>query len=422
MNILIQSATIIDAQSPFNGKQVDILVKNGVIEQLKKGIKADKNTKVISAKNLHVSAGWFDMQANLCDPGFEYKEDINSGIQSAAQGGFTHVAVMPSTNPTLSSKAQIEYVLNKAKGKIVAILPIGSISENQEGKDIAELYDMHQSGAIAFSDDKKSMKNSGLLIRALQYAQLFKGSIITYCNDSTIAHDGKMNESATSTSLGLKGLPALAEEVIVQRNIAIAEYCNAALHIGPISTKKSVEQIKEAKKKKLKITASVNAYNLLLDDSNLTDFNTNCKVLPPLRSKEDIAALKKGIAEGTINCITSDHSPEDTESKNVEFDMAAFGMIGLETAFAVSNTALGKENLSQLINAITVQPRAITNQAPVTISEKSLACLTLFDPSAEWTVEEKNIKSKSKNTPFIGAKLTGKVIGIINNNQVHLNS
>lgn len=421
MNLLIQSIIIIDPQSPFNNKTVDILIKNGVIDQIKKEIKAEKGIQVISGKGLHVSPGWFDMQANFRDPGFEYKEDIHSGIAAAAAGGFTNVALMPTTNPTLSTKSSVEYVINKAKNKVVSVHPIGSLSVNAEGKDIAELYDMHLAGAVAFSDDKKSVKDSGLLTRALQYIQTFDGVVITFCNDSNITHEGVVNEGVTSTSLGLKGMPSLAEEVVVHRNIALAEYCNSALHVGPISTKKSVELIREAKKKKLKITASVNAYSLLLDDSVLKEFDTNYKLNPPLRTKEDIIALRKAIADGTIDAINSDHSPEDIENKKVEFDHAAFGMIGLETAFAVINSALGKNGLESMVTTLSIKPRKILKQPTVTIKENEKACITLFEPNSEWLIKESDIKSKSKNTPFIGKRLTGKVVGIVNNNQLHLN-
>ncbi|MGQ0828998.1 MAG: dihydroorotase [Bacteroidota bacterium] len=421
MNILIKSARIIGSNSPHNGKVMDILVENGIITSIKPQIITDKAVKTIEGKNLHISAGWMDMQANFCDPGFEHKEDLKTGIRSATAGGFTGVAVVSATNPPIHSKSEVQYVKNKTADAIVDVYPIGTLSHRREGQDISEMYDMHQAGAVAFSDDKKPVVNAGLLMRALLYAQNFGGLVITHCDETTISLDGKMNEGITSTQLGLKGNPALAEELMVNRNIFLAEYTNSALHIANISTHKSMELIKQAKAKGLKITASTNAYNIALDDTLLMGFNSNYKLNPPLRTLTDSEALRKGIADGTIDAITSDHRPQDIESKEVEFDHASNGMIGLETLFGLVNSNKGKIKLERLIDAVTINPRTILKLQSVKIAEGEPANITLFDPEADWTFDKKHIQSKSSNTPFTGKKFKGKVIGILNKKQIHLN-
>lgn len=417
MNILIKSARIIDLFSPFNGKVMDILIENGVITSIAATIVPKKTVKTITSKNLCVSVGWMDMQANFCDPGFEHKEDIQTGVNAAATGGYTAVALVSSTLPTIHSKAEVEYIKNKSANSIVEVYPVGTLSYKQEGKDIAEMYDMHLSGAVAFSDDKKAVNDAGLLMRALLYAKNFGGLIITHCDEKAISQDGKMNEGVVSTMLGLKGIPALAEELMVNRNIFLAEYTDAPIHLANISTERSVALIKQAKEKGIKITAAVNAYNLTLPETLLAGFDSNYKLNPPLRTPKDIEALKKGITDGTIDVITSDHRPQDIESKDVEFDYAANGMIGLESAFALVNSNKDKIKLEALIKTLTVNPRTILKLKQPKIAPGEPANITLFDPELEWTFDKQAIKSKSRNTPFIGQTFKGKVIGIINKNQ-----
>lgn len=421
MNILIKSAKIVQPGSVHHGKAMDVLIENGTITNIAASIRTEKNVKIIEQKNLHISAGWMDMQASFCDPGFEYKEDLTSGIRAAAAGGFTDVAVVPSTNPPIHSKSQVLYIKNNTADAIVGVHPIGTLSHKQEGVDLSEMYDMKQAGAVAFSDDKKVVDNAGLLTRALLYIQNFDGTIITHCNEKTISNGGKMNEGIISTRLGLEGMPALAEELMVMRNIFIAEYTNAPIHIATISTKKSVELIRDAKSKGLKVTASVAAYNITLDDSVLEGFDSNYKLDPPLRTKADVEALHQALTDGTIDVITSDHRPQDIESKEVEFAHAAKGMIGLETAFGLINTHKGKMKLETIIQALTKAPRNVLKLKHPLIAKGEQACITLFDPSLEWKFEQKDIQSKSRNTPFINAQLKGKVIGIINKKQLFLN-
>lgn len=415
MNILIKQATIVDSNSSHNGKVVDILIEKGVITQIKKSITPEKGIKTIEGDNLHVSAGWLDMQVNFCDPGNEHKETLEKGLKAAAKGGFTGVAVMSGTNPPLHNKAQIDYVVNKAKSNAVDVYPVGTLSYNQEGKDLSEMYDMQLSGAVAFSDYKKPIKDAGLILRALQYSNNINSFIIAHCDDKTISHGGLMNEGVTSTRLGLKGMPALAEEIMLQRNIQILEYTGGKMHIPTISTKGSVELIKKAKAKKLNITCGVAAYNLLLDETEVEGFDTNFKVNPPLRTKEDLEALKKAVADGIIDVIVSDHNPQDIESKDLEFDLADNGMIGLESCFGVANAALSsKASLESLVDTFTKNPRSILGLKEVVVKEGEEANLTIFNPGKKFVFEKSHIVSSNKNSGFIGKELKGEVIAVIN--------
>lgn len=419
MNLLIKQAIIVDSASIYNGKKVDVLIEKGVITQIKKAINPEKGIKIIEGENLHVSSGWLDMQVNFCDPGYEHKETLDNGLKTAAKSGFTGVCIMSGTNPPLSNKSQINYVVTKAKGSLVDVFPIGTLSYNQEGKDLSEMFDMQQAGATAFSDYKKSVKDAGLILRALQYASNINSFIITHCDDKTISHDGQMNEGVASTKLGLKGIPALAEEIMLQRNIQILEYTGGKMHIPTISTKGSVELIKKAKAKKLNISCGVAAYNLVLDETELSGFNSNLKVNPPLRTKEDIEALKKGIADGIIDVIVSDHFPQDIESKDLEFDLADNGMIGLESCFGALNTALNqKVALDKIIETLTTNPRRILNIEASSIKEGVEANLTLFNPTTKEVFSESKIMSLNKNSGFIGKELLGTVVAVINKNQI----
>jgi dihydroorotase len=419
MNVLIKQAKIICPQSSFHNKTVDILIENGTITEINKEIKA-KDVKTIEEKGLMLSIGWLDMQANFCDPGYEHKEDLESGLKAAAAGGFTAVCVVSGTNPPLHNKAQIEYVINRAKNNLVDVYPIGTLSQNQEGKDLSEMYDMKLAGAVAYSDYKTPVKDAGLVLRALQYADNINSFIITHCDDKSISHGGQMNEGETSTSLGLKGSPALAEEIMLQRNISVLEYAGGKLHIPTISTKGSVELIKKAKANGLQITCGVAAHNLLLDDSVLADFDTNYKVNPPLRNKKDVEAVRKGLENGIIDVVVSDHRPQDIECKDLEFDLADNGIIALQTAFLAANTALKGES-ENLIAALTEHPYKILGLELPKIQEGEKANLTLFTTHGETSLTEKDVLSKSKNTPFTGKTLQGRVIGTVNNNKGYWN-
>jgi dihydroorotase len=421
MEIIIRSARIVDTGSAFHNQVKDILISNGKIKKIGAKLPNTSKAKEVKADNLHVSLGWFDLNTYLADPGYEQKETIESGCAAAAFGGFTHICCMPNTQPITQTKSQIEYVLRKSADEIVSVHPLGAVSENTEGHNLAEMYDMYGAGAVAFSDGIKPSANAGMVERALLYVKAFDGLIMNHAEEKSISKNGAMNEGITSTKLGLPGAPALAEEIAVNRDLYILEYTESKLHLLDISLKRSVELIRAAKKKGLKISASVNAYNLMLDETAVGNYKTNFKVNPHLRSKEDIAALVKGISDGTIDTITSAHQPQDEECKNLEFDKADFGMIGLETSFAVANTALkDKVELSKIIEAVANNPRRVLGLESK-IEEGAEADLTFFNPELKWTFTASDIKSKSKNTPFIGTNFIGKALGVINKGKLQLN-
>jgi len=418
MKLLIQKARITDPNSSFNGKVCDLLIVNGVIEQIKETIPAEAGIPVFTSPNLSISPGWFDLQANFREPGLEYKEDLKSGAAAAAAGGYTAVALMPATTPPTHSKSEIEYIIHRSKGAAVDIFPIGTVSHKLEGKELSEMYDMHLSGAVAFSDDKQPLKNAGLLVRALLYTKNFNRLIFTHCEETSLSAEGKMNEGITSTELGLKGMPALAEEVMVARNIQLAEYAETPIHFCSVSTAGSVQLIREAKAKGLQVSCSVNAHHLGLTDTALAGFDSNLKVNPPLRSQSDIEALKKGLKDNTIDVIVSDHLPEDVENKVLEFDHAAFGMIGLETAYALANTFSGLTP-EALVDKLAIAPRKLLGMPVPVIKEGVAANLTLFDPKKDWTFQATDIRSKSKNTPFVGHAFKGKALATFLNGKLN---
>lgn len=420
MEILIRSARIIDTGSPFHNQVKDILVVDGQIKKIGSKIQNINKATEVKANNLHISLGWVDLNTYLADPGFEHKETIESGCRAAAFGGFTHICCMPNTNPILQTKSQIEYVLRKSADEVVSVHPIGAVSLNLEGKDLADMYDMHNAGAVAFSDGLKPSTSAGMVERSLLYAKAFDGLVMNHPEEKSISKNGAMHEGVTSTRMGLPGAPALAEEIAVSRDIYILEYTKSKLHFLDISLKRSVDMIKQAKKKGLNLTASVNAYNLMLDDSAVGDYDTNHKVNPHLRAKEDINALVKGIVDGTIDTITSAHQPQDEECKKLEFDKADFGMIGLETCFAITNTVLNdKTELETIISLLANNPRRVLGM-DAAIREGAEADFTLFDPKKQWKFSAADIQSQSKNTPFVGTEFTGKALGIINKGKLHL--
>jgi dihydroorotase len=412
MKILLQNILISDPHSPYNNQHVDVLIEKGMIAQIGKYISTNDVT-IISGTNFHASPGWMDLHAHFRDPGFEFKETIETGANAAAQGGFTAVLIMPDTMPIVQSKSAIEYILKRSQQLAVDIVPAGAITQDLKGKEMAELYDMHLAGAKAFTDAEHTIDDSGLLVRALLYTNNFQSKLHVRCEENSISEGGQMNEGSMSTLLGLKGIPGLAEELMIARTIYLAEYAAAPIHLMGVSTEKSVQLIRDAKAKGLAITAAAHAYNLFWNDSMLADFDTNYKVNPPLRSEDDRKALLDALADGTIDAITSGHSPEDIENKVVEFDLAAFGMIGLESTFALACSS-DKFSAAQLVNALSIQPRKIAGVDIPVIKAGEKANLTLFDPTAKWTYNTTSIKSKSKNTPLLGKELTGKVIGIIN--------
>ena len=422
MNLLIKSAKIIDTNSKYHNKIMDVFIKDGKIDKIAKSIKGCKESLAngseieFSANNLHLSPGWFDLHANFSEPGNEQRETLESGSMAAAKGGYTGVMIMPNTIPSLDNKGMIKYIQNATTGNIVDILPAGNLTMKQNGNEIVEMHDMSKAGCLAFTDDKKSIKRNEVLKIAMLYAKDCDALIMNFPNESSIANDGHMHEGAVSTKLGLKGIPAIAEEIMVDRDINICEYTNSRFHLSYLSTKGSAERIKKAKSKGLKISADVALHNLFLTDEALNNFDTRYKVMPPLRTKKDNKALIKALKEGTIDVITTDHSPQDNEHKRVEFDNAKNGIIGLESAFGLLGMHLVPElGLSQIIQNIAINPRKILGMNEATLIEGNLANITLFNPDLEWVFTKDDIKSKSENTPFLGVKLKGKALAIYNN-------
>jgi dihydroorotase len=418
MNILIKSATIIDSKSEFHNTTQDLLIENGLIIKIGDSIKNPKKYQEITLENLHISQGWFDSSVSFGEPGFEERDTIANGLKTAAASGFTVVAMNANTNPVIDSNGDITFINSKAANHAVTLLPIGALTHASKGEHLAELFDMNSAGAVAFYDYKKPISNPNLMKIALQYVSSFNGLVCSFPQENNIAGHGVMNENITSTTLGLKGIPALAEELQVARDLFLLEYTGGKLHIPTISSAKSVQLIREAKKKKLDVTCSVAIHNLYFSDEVLTDFNTLFKVLPPLRIQSDIDALIEAVKDGTIDMVTSDHNPLDIEHKKIEFDYAGYGSIGLESAFGALQTIFTTKKTIDLLTKGKL--RFGLEQTPINIGNK--LNITLFNPDTKYTFSTKNIISKSKNAIFENETLKGKVYGIISNNKVSLNS
>ena len=417
MNALIKSATVIDPKSKFHNETVDICIEKGKISAISKRISNPNNYKEVKLDNLHVSQGWFDSSVSFGEPGYEERETIANGLNVAASSGFTSVALNPNTNPILDTNADITFIKNQSSGHITSLYPIGALTKSSQGKDLAELYDMGNAGAIAFYDYQKPIANPNLMKIALQYASNFGGLVLSFPQESKISGLGVMHEDKTSTLLGLKGNPSLAEELQIARDLFVLEYTEGKLHIPTISTAKSVDLIREAKSRGLDVSCSVAIHNIALTDECLKDFNTNFKVLPPLRTKKDCDALTDGLKDGTIDMVTSDHNPIDIEHKRVEFDHAMYGTIGLESAFGSLRSALTpKQSVDCLTRGKT---RFGLPQHSINVGE--IADITLFNPNGSYTFTTEDIKSTSRNSCFIGERLQGKVYGIIANNKLKLN-
>jgi dihydroorotase len=418
MKVLIRQARIISPSSPFNGQSKDILISKGKIVSIADHID-EKADQTIEHKGLCVSIGWMDMFADFGDPGFEQKETMETGAMAAAAGGFTDVMLVPNSRPVVDNKAQVEYIVQKGKQVAVNIHPMGAVSKNAEGTELAEMYDMQQSGALAFSDGIHPIQHSGLVLKALQYVKSFEGTIIQVPDDTGIGTNGLMNEGIISTQMGLPGKPSMAEELMVARDIKLARYAGSKLHFAGISSPKSLEYIKRAKEAGIAITCSIAPYQVYFCDEDLQDYDSNLKLNPPLRNRADMMLVRKALAEGAIDCVASHHMPQHWDNKTCEFEYAKPGMIGLETMFAVlTECGLSTEDFVQMQ---TVQVRNIFGLPVPEIKEGEQASLTLFIPETEFVFDAAMIHSKSKNTPFIGKKLKGKVIGIINRSQLHLN-
>ena len=417
MKTIIRSAKIIDPKSPYHNKTVDILIADGCISKIDSTLSNSENYNEIKRDNLHVSVGWFDSSVSLGEPGYEDRETIKNGLEVAAKSGFSGIALQPNSHPIIDNQSQVLFVKSKAQEAATELFPIGALTKDSEGKDMAELYDMKNAGAIAFGDYNRSLSNANLLKIAMQYTQDFDGLVIAFAQDDKIKGNGVANEGIVSTRLGLKGIPNLAEEIEVARNLFLLEYTGGKLHIPTISTAKSVTLIQEAKAKGLQVSCSVAVHNLVLNDEKLEEFDTRYKVTPPLRSEADRLALIEGVKNGIIDTITSDHNPIDIEHKKMDFDTAKNGTIGLESAFGALLTVLPVETVVEKLTS----GRALFGLKTPSIIEGTPANLCLFNPDGKSTFTSDKILSKSKNSAFIGSEIKGEVYGILNQNQLILN-
>lgn len=407
MSILIKNATISDARSSWNGKQADIYIRKGVIAEIGKNLdkKADR---VIESPNLQVGPGWVDVFADYCDPGYEYKESIQSGLDAAAAGGFTDVFVLPNTHPAIATKSTLEYVQNKASGHFVNIHVLGATSKNIEGKELAEMMDMYHAGAIAFTDGWHPIQNAGLMQKALEYVKAFDGIVVQLPINTSLSAGGLMNEGETSVRLGMSGIPNVAESLIVHRDIELVRYTNSRIHFTGVTTAESLALIKAAKKDGLQVTCSVTPFHLLYTESELKTYNSIFKVEPPLRTEAERKILVKALMDGTIDCIATHHRPQDWDAKVKEFEYAQPGMISQETCLAMLMEAAPKLDAQMLSNLLSNNPRKIFGLPEVSIEVGAEARISIFDLTANWTYTKANKKSQGINSPLFDKVLTGK--------------
>jgi dihydroorotase len=416
MRYILKKVQIICPLSSHHEKVRDILIEDGIIQQIESEIDV-KDAVIIHHNHAKVSLGWVDVFAHFCDPGEEYKENLSSGSHAALAGGFTDVFLIPNTNPSIDSKTKIEYL--KQASNLINLYPIGAISQRMEGKQLAEMYDMKLSGAIGFSDGLMPVQNSGLLLKALQYVKTFDGTIIQMPDDKAISQFGLMHEGEVSTRLGLTAKPAIAESLQVTRDIELAAYTNSKIHFTGISTRRSIELIREAKQKGLKVTCSINPLHLIFTDENLNTYDSMYKVNPPFRSHDDVTALLAGIHDGTIDCFASHHMPQDWDAKRCEFEYAKAGNINIQTIFQTLLLS-NQIDISTIIRMLSVTPRNIFNLNAQNIEVGKDACLTVFQDDIEFEYNLKNNQSLSSNSPFLERKLKGKIVAVLNNKKVHL--
>lgn len=415
MNLIVKGVTVLDPHSEFNGKTCELAVENGIITAIGKKVEPQKKSNVFEAKGAILSPGFFDLNCTIGDPGLETKEDMATGTAAAAAGGFTGIAITPNTKPVIHSKAEVEYILNRAKENLVEVYPIGAISHQLEGKELSEMFDMQQAGAVAFSEADRALADDGFMSRALQYTLGFGGLLFVHPENKSLVGKAQVNESKTTILLGMKGIPALAEEMQIARDIFLAQYHNAPIHISNISTAGAVALVKKAKKDGVKVTCDVAAHQLVFTEELLNDFDSNYKVKPPLRSKADNKALINGLKDGTIDAISSQHRPHEIEFKNVEFEIAAYGIIALQTVLPLLLQAGLSEEL--IVEKLAVSPRKLLNLPVPEIKVGAKANFTVFNPSKEWTFNAETNHSKSANSPLFNTALKGKVELVYNNKQ-----
>lgn len=425
MKILIKNGRVIDPANNID-KITDIFVDKGIISEIGSDLELDGiDMEIIDAAGKIVTPGLVDMHCHLRDPGQEYKEDIESGTRSAAVGGITSVACMPNTKPVIDSEPIVTYITSKAKEVgYVNVYPIGAISKGLEGKELAEIGELKFAGAVAISDDGRPVVESGLMRRAMEYADMFDMTVISHCEDLGLADGGSMNEGYMSTYLGLKGITRAAEEVMVSRDIIIAEATGAAIHIAHVSTRGSVELVRQAKKRGVRVTCETCPHYFTLTENAVDGYNTNAKMNPPLRTDDDVEAIKEGLKDGTIDCIVTDHAPHHEDEKNCEFALALNGIVGFETSLGLGLEYLVKPGvltINELIEKMSVNPSKILGLNKGNLSVNNTADITIFNPDEEWIVDVSKFESKSKNSPYNGFKLCGKPEFVIVNGKIVVN-
>ena len=425
-NLLIQNC--IPVGNGHDGKSsTSIRIKDGIITDISDSLEKSEDEELFDAGGAFVSGGWMDMHVHFREPGFEHKETIETGCRAAAFGGFTEVACMPNTKPATHTSDVVEYIRKKAEGEAVSVHPIGCVTKDRAGKSIAEMADMKKSGAVAFSDDGDPVYNSQVMRVALEYSSMLGMPIINHEEDLELSRPGHMNEGKVSTRLGLDGTPGIAEETMIARDILLARFTSGHIHVAHISTRKAVDLVRQAKKDGINVTTEVCAHHFDLTDEEVErrKFDTNVKMHPPLRTQEDVDAMIEGLVDGTIDVICTDHAPHAIEEKEQEFIYAPNGIIGLETAWSISVKRLlepGKLTMDQLLDKLIVKPREILNLKIPEIAKGKKANLTLFNTDEKWTFTPKEVRSKSRNSPYLNKKMTGRAIAIFNNNRLIQNT
>ena len=419
-DLLLKSGHLVDPLANSR-TQADILIRNGIIEEIGEDLLAD-GVEHIDCSGRLISPGWIDMHVHLREPGFEYKETIESGCKAAAFGGFTAVACMPNTNPPIHTRDVVEFIKERAAPLPVDVYPIATVSKERAGKELAEMADLAEGGAVAYSDDGSPVQHAGLMRRALEYSAMLDKPIINHMEERTLNPEGHMFEGLVSTRLGLPGIPSLAEEVMIARDILLAEYTGGHVHVAHISTKGAVELVRRAKARGINITAEVCTHHFILTDEAVenTNYSTHTKMHPPLADRASVEAIKEGLKDGTIDVICTDHAPHAPFEKEVEFIAAPFGILGLETAWGLTGAGLldsGILTTEEAVRKLTIEPRNILRLPHPQLKPGESANLTIFDDNTRWTFSASDIKSKSKNTPFIGYEMIGKAWGIYNKGQ-----
>lgn len=417
MQIIVKKVKINDLNSTHNGQVRDILIADGIIKEIAANIESDEAQK-ITAVGLQVSPGWVDLKANFCEPGNEHKETLETGALAAERGGFTHVCVSPATHPPVDNKAQVEFIKNKSDFSTTRLHAVGCVSLSREGKELAELYDMHQNGAVFFSDENRHLK-SGLLYRALLYVQNFGGRVVTFAADTSLSEGGMVNEGLASTHTGLRANPAIAEAIAIERNLRLVDYTKGKLHITGLSTAEGVELIRKAKTSGQAITADVHVNQLIFNEETVLGFDSNFKVNPPYRRELDRIALWQGVKDGTIDAIVSDHRPAHDDEKEIEFDYACYGNVTLETLFP-SLATCSEFDLTAVLRALNQGPREVMGLPASIIEENQVADVTLFTLEEHTLLEKDDLFSLSHNTPFLNQELKGRVLGVVNQGRISI--